>query len=89
MSQDESSFVSPDTSPVRMQLGSSKAFSKPILKECLCDIELLRHLSVVDLFEAQGCASLLSPTEVICPAMVHEFYANFRLKKDEMVYSEI
>ncbi|KAL8155635.1 hypothetical protein AgCh_000870 [Apium graveolens] len=47
------------------------------------------ELGVVDLFKFQGCESLLSPEEVIYPELVREFYSNFQLLQEGLVFSNV
>ncbi|XP_074327127.1 uncharacterized protein LOC141665043 isoform X1 [Apium graveolens] len=83
--------TNPDTStPMSPEKSSQpKIMSKPILKERICDLALLQRVGVVDLFSALGCEPLLSPPDVIYPSLVREFYSNFSMMKEDMVYSEV
>ena len=81
-----STQMSPEKSS---QPSSSKILSKPILKERICDLVLLQQVGVIDLFSALGCESLLSPPDIIYPSLVREFYSNFSMMKEDMVYSEV
>ncbi|KAL8103060.1 hypothetical protein AgCh_027552 [Apium graveolens] len=68
---------------------STKVMSKLILKERLCDLDLLKKIGIVDLFDSVGCSSLLSPPEIIYPELVKEFYAKLRILDGNIVFSEV
>ncbi|KAL8112245.1 hypothetical protein AgCh_019805 [Apium graveolens] len=81
--------ASPDSFERHAKESGSKILTKPILKERNYDIELLTRVGVYDLFKFQGCESLLSPEEVIYPELVREFYANFQLLQEGLVFSNV
>ena len=68
---------------------STKVMSKLILKERLCDLDLLKKIGIADLFDSVGCSSLLSPPEIIYPELVKEFYAKLRILDGNIVFSEV
>ncbi|KAL8087683.1 hypothetical protein AgCh_037723 [Apium graveolens] len=68
---------------------STKVMSKLILKERLCDLDLLKKIGIVGLFDSVGCSSLLSPPEIIYPELVKEFYAKLRILDGNIVFSEV
>ena len=76
-------------SPVHVTPGSSKVLAKPLLKERLVDTDLLAQIGVLQMFQTLGCASLLSPSPLIYPSLVREFYKNFRLMDGDVVYSMV
>ncbi|KAL8107167.1 hypothetical protein AgCh_023829 [Apium graveolens] len=84
-----SSEASPNSSERHAKESTTKTWHKSILKERLCDTDLLSMIGVSSLFEAVGCAGLLSPSDVIYPDLVKEFYANFLILADNIVFSSV
>ena len=76
-------------SPVHVTPGSSKVLGKSLLKERMVDSDLLAQIGVLDMFKNLGCASLLTPSTIIYPSLVREFYKNFRLMEGDVVYSMV
>ncbi|KAL8116545.1 hypothetical protein AgCh_022897 [Apium graveolens] len=68
---------------------SMKVMSKLVLKEHLCDLDLLKKIGIVNLFNSVGCSSLLSPPKIIYPMLVKEFYAKLRILDGNIVFSEV
>ncbi|KAL8157440.1 hypothetical protein AgCh_002223 [Apium graveolens] len=68
-------------------------FTKPLAEDRFCkmlrELDLLRKVSIVDLFDSVGCSSLLSPPEIIYPELVKQFYAKLHFLDGNIVFSEV
>lgn len=69
-------------SPSHVKAGSPKKVSKSILREQICDLELLNRIGMVSMFQTMGCESLLSPPRDVYPKLVSEFYKNLVVIED-------
>ncbi|KAL8116542.1 hypothetical protein AgCh_022894 [Apium graveolens] len=68
-------------------------FTKPLAEDRFCkmrrELGMCSLIGVSSLFKAVGCVGLLSPSDVIYPDLVKEFYANFSILADNIVFSSV